>query len=48
MLGVLGWVGSWMLQKQVGDQFCLVEYDLSHEYHKCNGTCLVTVQVDHD
>lgn len=34
MLGVLGWVSSLMLQKQVCDRFCLFEYDLSHEYHK--------------
>jgi len=47
MLVELGWVSNLMLQKQVGDQFYLVENDPSHEYHKYHSK-VVTIQVEHD
>ena len=46
MLGVLGWVGSWMLQKQVHEQFCLF-CDLSHDYHRYHGK-MAAKQLEHD
>jgi len=47
MLGVLGWVGSWMLQKQVCDQFCLFQNDLSHGYHRYHGK-VAAKHLEHD